>query len=76
MTGRELLKFRLSRQWTQQKMALKLGISQATVSRFEDGADDLTPLTVAKISAAVARIKAREETPARAAAGGRREVAS
>lgn len=60
MTGRELLRFRLARQWTQHKLAVQLGISQATISRYEDGADDLTPLTIAKIDAAVARIKARE----------------
>jgi len=60
MTGRELLRFRLQRQWTQHRLAVRLGISQATVCRFEDGADDLTPLTRAKIAAAVARIRESE----------------
>jgi len=38
MNSKEIMNFRLSRNWNQFQMAQYLGVTQATVSRWENGA--------------------------------------
>lgn len=60
MTARELIRFRTSRGWTQYQLATALGLSQGTISRFENRDDRLTPLSRARVALAVERIRAEE----------------
>lgn len=59
----DILRFRLARQWTQAVAAVHLGVAQGTLCKVERGIR-VTPLTLAKIRAGMARVLERESAAA------------